>query len=57
MAFYIITVELLVDNSIIFRNVGVTASEQAGEEELYEALLQTEMGYFSPSILDWYKEY
>jgi len=50
---YLVTVELLLDNCLVVRTIEVEASEGADEEELYEAILQTESGFYFPSILDW----
>lgn len=57
MALYIVTIEAYVGDYLAFKDVGISAPEGATEEELYEALLQTEWRNYSPSILDWYQEY
>lgn len=57
MAFYVVTIETCIDNYFTFKDVGVSAPENASEMEIYEALLQTEWGNYSPCILDWYQEY
>lgn len=50
---YLVTVELLLDNCLVVRNVELEACEGADEEELYEAISKTENGFYFPTILDW----
>lgn len=57
MTVYMVVLGLFIDNTLSVREIALVAPKNATEEELYEVLRNTQLGQYSPEILDWYQEY